>query len=197
MNSLAIKLASRPRETGRVLRLRVQAGQARRAILQDGSLQLPAVIGRSGLVANKREGDGGTPLARMMVLGGFGRAERWPRLALPRWMTVLRPGHDPLPGWCDDPAHRLYNRPCRLPIAASAEQLLRPDALYDAVLVLDWNIHPRKAGHGSAIFLHVMAEDRRATEGCIALAADDLARLLRRTRPGDIIDTRQDCLRTA
>jgi len=43
------------------------------------------------------------------------------------------------------------------------------------------------AGCGSAIFLHVAQDDYRPTEGCIALAKDDLLAVLAKLVPGDTI----------
>ena len=42
-----------------------------------------------------------------------------------------------------------------MPYAASHERMLRADDLYDACIVLDWNIGPRRRGRGSAIFFHL------------------------------------------
>jgi L,D-peptidoglycan transpeptidase YkuD (ErfK/YbiS/YcfS/YnhG family) len=81
-------------------------------------------------------------------------------------------------GWCDDPASPDYNRPVRLPIAASAEALWRDDAVYDIIGVLGWNDAPIQPGRGSAIFLHIAQPDYTPTEGCIALAPDHLRRVL-------------------
>jgi L,D-peptidoglycan transpeptidase YkuD (ErfK/YbiS/YcfS/YnhG family) len=81
-------------------------------------------------------------------------------------------------GWCDDPAYPDYNRPVRLPISASAEALWREDAVYDIIAVLGWNDDPVQPGRGSAIFLHVAQPDYAPTEGCVALAPDDLRRVL-------------------
>jgi L,D-peptidoglycan transpeptidase YkuD (ErfK/YbiS/YcfS/YnhG family) len=83
-------------------------------------------------------------------------------------------------GWCDASADRNYNRPVRLPYAASAERLWREDALYDVVVVLDYNKRPRVRGRGSAIFMHVARPGYAPTEGCIALARGHLLRLLER-----------------
>ncbi len=56
----------------------------------------------------------------------------------------------------------------------------RRDRLYDLVVVLDYNIYPRRKYRGSAIFLHCARPDFAPTEGCIALAFDDFRRLLPR-----------------
>jgi L,D-peptidoglycan transpeptidase YkuD (ErfK/YbiS/YcfS/YnhG family) len=83
--------------------------------------------------------------------------------------------------------HAAYNRPVRLPFAASHETLLRNDRLYDAALVLDWNISRRVRGLGSAIFLHVARDDYRPTEGCVALDPRDVRLILEFVRRGDVI----------
>jgi L,D-peptidoglycan transpeptidase YkuD (ErfK/YbiS/YcfS/YnhG family) len=54
----------------------------------------------------------------------------------------------------------------------------RQDALYDVVVVLGHNDQPRLKGAGSAIFLHIVRDDFKPTEGCIALRRADLCRLL-------------------
>ena len=87
-------------------------------------------------------------------------------------------------GWCDAPYHPRYNRPVGLPFAASHERLWRDDPLYDLVVVLDFNIRPRRQGAGSAIFMHVAKPDFAPTAGCIALQQADLERLLARCGPG-------------
>ena len=101
---------------------------------------------------------------------------RRPRTPLP--VRAIR-RHD---GWCDASADRNYNRPVRLPYPASAERLWREDALYDVVVVLDYNERPRVRGRGSAIFMHVARPGYAPTEGCIALARAHLLRLLERLR---------------
>jgi len=83
-------------------------------------------------------------------------------------------------GWCDAPENANYNRPVRLPFAASHEKMKRNDRLYDVCVVLDWNIKPRKRGAGSAIFLHISHPDMKPTEGCIAVPPRTMARLLPR-----------------
>lgn len=138
----------------------------------------PCVIGRGGAVAaaNKREGDGATPLGTWPLRAALLRPGRGliPPRALPwRW---LRPSD----GWSDDPADPAYNRPVLHPRSFSAEQLWRDDAVYDAIVVLGHNDTPPVPGLGSAIFLHATRPDRRPTEGCVAVDAAVLASLLPR-----------------
>ena len=127
-------------------------------------------VGRSGFSTNKREGDGTTPIGEFPVRAVFYRADRITR---PPTKLPCRPLVE-ADGWCDDPADPHYNRPVTLPYAASHENMMRPDGLYDLVVALGYNDDPVIAGLGSAIFLHVAAPDFAPTEGCIALALADL-----------------------
>ena len=93
-------------------------------------------------------------------------------------------------GWCDDPADRHYNRPVRLPFAASHERLWREDHLYDVVVVLDYNLARPRPGAGSAIFLHIAKPEFAPTEGCIAVTPAAMRRLLATIGPGTVFDVR-------
>lgn len=137
---------------------------------------LRCALGKGGVkpAAEKREGDGATPIARMPLRRVLFRADRGtaPRCAVPVEPIAREDG------WCDDPTHRAYNRPVRLPFDASHETLWREDAVYDVIGVLGWNDDPVERGRGSAIFLHLAREDGRSTEGCVALAPGDLRAVL-------------------
>lgn len=149
---------------------------ATRATLQFAGLRFPCALGRAGCRARKREGDGATPIGQWRVSAVLYRADRMRRPRTPLPVRAIR-RHD---GWCDASADRNYNRPVRLPYAASAERLWREDALYDVVVVLHYNERPRVRGRGSAIFMHVARPAYTPTEGCIALAREHLLRLLER-----------------
>jgi L,D-peptidoglycan transpeptidase YkuD (ErfK/YbiS/YcfS/YnhG family) len=143
----------------------------------------PAALGRSGIRALKREGDGGTPLGRFPIRQVLYRADRGPR---PRTELPVRTIRED-DGWCDDPSDRNYNRLIKLPSKRSAEGLKRTDHLYDLVLVLGYNDLPRVRGRGSAIFVHLARPGLTATDGCIALSRRDLLALLAQARPGSPI----------
>jgi L,D-peptidoglycan transpeptidase YkuD (ErfK/YbiS/YcfS/YnhG family) len=144
-----------------------------------GGSQIPVALGRSGILANKREGDGGTPRGRFRLLRLWWRGDRAPR---PRTrLPVRRIGKQD--AWCEDPAHRLYNRPFRLVEGAAGDRLWREDRLYDLIIELDHNARPRTAGRGSAVFIHVAREGFRPTAGCVALSTSRLQRLLERVGP--------------
>jgi L,D-peptidoglycan transpeptidase YkuD (ErfK/YbiS/YcfS/YnhG family) len=158
----------------RHLVVRPRPGVPAQGLLQAGSSVFPCALGRGGVTATKREGDGGTPLSGMRLLHGYfrrGKATPGPT-ALP--LTAVR---DDL-GWCDAPGDRNYNRPVSLPYAASHERMRRDDPLYDVCIVLDWNIRPRRRGRGSAIFFHLARPDFTPTEGCIAVSRAVMLRLL-------------------
>lgn len=142
-----------------------------------GGLVIPCSLGRNGATRFKREGDGKTPLGSFALKPGYVQRERF--RALPATRLTLRQltGSE---GWCDDVNSPTYNRPIRLPNPAGHEILKRSDGVYDLVLVLDYNLCPRIKGRGSAIFFHLTRERGEPTAGCIAIAKDDMRRLLPR-----------------
>ncbi|TIV98019.1 MAG: L,D-transpeptidase [Mesorhizobium sp.] len=158
-----------------VLVVRARPGNLAQGLLQAGKTVFPCALGRGGISAGKREGDGATPLAAMRILSGYFRNDQFPggrrtRLA----MAPIGPDL----GWCEVPDDRNYNRPVKIPYGASHERMRRDDRLYDACLVLDWNIAPRRRGRGSAIFFHLARPGFTPTQGCVAVTARTMARLL-------------------
>jgi L,D-peptidoglycan transpeptidase YkuD (ErfK/YbiS/YcfS/YnhG family) len=93
-------------------------------------------------------------------------------------------------GWVDEPADVNYNRPVSLPYPASAEQMWREDELYDALVVIGYNMDPVLPGAGSAIFLHIATEDFAPTAGCVAVKREVLVGLLPLLGPGSQIAIR-------
>jgi L,D-peptidoglycan transpeptidase YkuD (ErfK/YbiS/YcfS/YnhG family) len=138
----------------------------------------PCVVGRGGIVLDKREGDGGTPAGVMRIVAMLYRGDRIVRPAA--WARKIGPRDL----WSDDPADPRYNRRVAAPHAFSHEHLRRGDRLYDLVLVTDWNLEARK-GAGSAIFLHRWRRAVVPTEGCIALAPTHLRWIAARLLPGN------------
>lgn len=139
-----------------------------------GNYIFPCALGRGGVTARKREGDGATPRGAFRLESARYRLDKIfrPATALP--VSAARQSD----GWCDATNDRNYNRPIRHPYPASAEHLWRDDGLYDVLVVLDYNRLPRRRGAGSAIFLHCAREGFAPTEGCVALARRDLLKLL-------------------
>ncbi|TIW23155.1 MAG: hypothetical protein E5V81_10480, partial [Mesorhizobium sp.] len=56
----------------RVLVVRTRPGNPAQGFLQAGITAFPCALGRSGITANKHEGDGATPLASMRILSELG-----------------------------------------------------------------------------------------------------------------------------
>ena len=156
-----------------MLVVRARPGNPSQGILQAGSKVFACALGRSGISASKREGDGATPLGAMRLLGGYLRGRSFQH----RSKLPLAPITPDL-GWCEVPDDRNYNRPVKIPYGASHERMRREDRLYDACLVLDWNISPRRRGRGSAIFFHLARPGFTPTQGCVAVTARTMARLL-------------------
>lgn len=148
-----------------------------------GPVSMRCALGRSGMVSLKREGDGGTPRAVMKCLYGYFRR----RSNLPVVTRLPMAAIAPDLGWCDAPGNASYNRPVRLPFAASHERMHRSDRLYDLCIVLDWNVSSRRRNAGSAIFMHVARPGYAPTDGCIAVSARDMARLLPRLSTSAVI----------
>jgi L,D-peptidoglycan transpeptidase YkuD (ErfK/YbiS/YcfS/YnhG family) len=154
--------------------------------LRTGDRERRCALGRGGVVeaADKREGDGATPLGRWGLRRVLYRPDRGPAPASALPVQPIAPED----GWCDAPGDPAYNRPVTLPYPASCERMWRDDLLYDIVVVLAHNDDPPVPGLGSAIFLHIAKPDYAPTEGCVALARPDLEALLATAAPGDALE---------
>src|SRR5579871_3810711 len=140
-----------------------------------------AHVGRHGLSAHHREGDGTTPLGTFAIgptayglAPDPGLALRYHRLTCGDW-------------WDEDPASPTYDEfrhvrcGTRPPFRGASEALWRATVAYRLFAVIAYN-PARIAGRGSGMFLHV--DTGRATNGCVALPLPRLVRLLRLLRPG-------------
>jgi L,D-peptidoglycan transpeptidase YkuD (ErfK/YbiS/YcfS/YnhG family) len=156
---------------------------ARRGMLEAGTLSLSCALGRTGVRIDKREGDGATPAGDWPIRRVLYRADKRALPTLPWPVSAIQPAD----GWCDDPVDARYNRMIGLPFPARAEQMWRDDDLYDIVVVLGHNDDPPVPGLGSAIFMHVARSDFASTEGCIALALPDLMSFLTAAPPFRVI----------
>jgi L,D-peptidoglycan transpeptidase YkuD (ErfK/YbiS/YcfS/YnhG family) len=144
-----------------------------------------AHLGRSGLSAHKREGDGATPTGTYRlgavaygIAANPGTRLRYHRLTCGDW-------------WDEDPSSPTYNTFRHVACGAApgfgggSEALWRISPQYRYFAVIDYNAAPVVPGRGSAIFLHVSAG--RATAGCVSLPEGELVHVLRwldpRSRP--------------
>jgi L,D-peptidoglycan transpeptidase YkuD (ErfK/YbiS/YcfS/YnhG family) len=163
----------------RTIFIRRAAGDPRRGWLIFESHIISVALGRGGIKANKREGDGGTPRGVFHPLRLWWRADRYPapQTLLPR--RAIRPDD----AWCEDPTSRHYNQPLRLQGDQLGDRLRRQDRLYDFIVEIDHNTRPRIAGRGSAVFLHLARDHFAPTAGCIAMTRSAMLQLLRRLGP--------------
>jgi L,D-peptidoglycan transpeptidase YkuD (ErfK/YbiS/YcfS/YnhG family) len=159
--------------------VRRRPGNPSQGRLVAGSLVLPVALGRGGVKANKREGDGATPRGTFRLRRLWWRGDRHPRP--PTALPTRRIAADD--GWCEDPSDRHYNRPVKVPEGSAADRLARTDHLYDFIIELDHNTRPRVKGRGSAVFIHAARPHFAPTAGCVALNLDTLRRLLGRLGP--------------
>ncbi len=138
----------------------------------------PCTIGKGGISADKREGDGATPVGTHRIVAMLYRPDRICR-PVP-WARPIGPGDL----WSDDMQDAGYNHLVRAPYAHSHEKLRRSDPLYDLVLVVDWNWPDAIPGRGSAIFIHQWRRQGFPTEGCVAFRWDHLKWIARRVAQG-------------
>jgi L,D-peptidoglycan transpeptidase YkuD (ErfK/YbiS/YcfS/YnhG family) len=132
-------------------------------------------LGRGGILANKREGDGGTPRGVFRPVRVWFRADRFARCSTR--LPVRRITAED--AWCEDPADRRYNRAIRVAADKPGDRLRRNDHLYDFIVEINHNTCPRVAGRGSAVFLHLARPGFAPTAGCVAMPKERLRQLLR------------------
>jgi L,D-peptidoglycan transpeptidase YkuD (ErfK/YbiS/YcfS/YnhG family) len=173
-----MKTGKKRRSLGSIA-VRARPGDRSKGILIAAQWQLPVALGRSGIKANKLEGDGATPRGRFRAVRLWWRADR---LRRPATRLPIRPIRSD-DGWCEDPADRHYNRAIRLADGQPGDRLRRDDRLYDLIIELDHNTRPRVTGRGSAVFIHVARPGFAPTAGCVALRAPLLGRLLEQIGP--------------
>ena len=140
-----------------------------------------ARLGKNGLSANRREGDGTTPtgtypIGRTM----YGNA---PNPGVRFAYRRLRCGD----WWDEDPASPTYNSfqhvrcGTKPPFAGASEGMWQQPRPYPFLAVIDYNMRPAVPGRGSGIFLH--AQTGGPTIGCVSLRRDQLSTVLRWLRP--------------
>jgi L,D-peptidoglycan transpeptidase YkuD (ErfK/YbiS/YcfS/YnhG family) len=162
-----------------VIRVRSRPGSRTKGWLTAGGKTLPVALGRAGIRALKREGDGGTPVGAFHPVRVWWRADR---LIRPRTLLPLR-AIAPDDAWCEDASDRRYNRAFRRSANEPGDRLRREDGLYDLIIEIDHNTRPRVARLGSAVFIHVARAAFGPTAGCVALRRDDLLKVLARIGP--------------
>jgi L,D-peptidoglycan transpeptidase YkuD (ErfK/YbiS/YcfS/YnhG family) len=175
-DTCAVVLRDRPLA---MIRIRAAAGDPRRGWLTAAGQTVPVALGRGGIRANKREGDGGTPKGIFRPRQLWWRADRYPR---PRTFLPVR-AIGPEDAWCEDPSSRHYNQPVRRNRTRAGDRLRRDDHLYDFIVEIDHNTSPPIKGRGSAVFLHLARENFGPTAGCVSMTKSGMLRLLQRLGP--------------
>ncbi len=145
-------------------------------VLKIGHNTFPCLLGKSGRRYAKREGDSASPIGTWKLEKLYYRPDR---LRKPR-ASIQTKAMKPIDGWCDAKFNGAYNRRVTLPFKASHENLWREDSAYDVMVTTSHNQRPRVQNHGSAIFLHVIRDGAKGTEGCIALFEKHLHNVLSR-----------------
>jgi L,D-peptidoglycan transpeptidase YkuD (ErfK/YbiS/YcfS/YnhG family) len=82
-----------------LLTVRTRPGHRTKGLLTAGALTIPVALGRGGIRADKREGDGGTPRGAVRLRRLWWRADRAPR---PRTRLPVRPIRQD-DAWSEDP----------------------------------------------------------------------------------------------
>lgn len=144
-------------------------------------------IGYAGVIADKKEGDGGTPLGSFQIRQIYFRPDRIKPTELKTDIELFPLTKDD--GWCDDVNSQEYNTFVKLPFQPRHEILWREDNVYDIICVLGYNDDPVIKGKGSAIFLHIARENYSPTAGCIALSKAGLINLISQFSKNDEIKT--------
>ena len=136
-------------------------------------------VGKGGILEDKKEGDGGTPVGCFSLREVFYRADKIekPTTILPIRALLKNDG------WCDESTDPNYNKRVSLPYTASHEELWREDDLYDIIVPVGYNDDSPIPGKGSAIFMHVARPALTPTAGCIAMSLPDLLKILSEITP--------------
>jgi L,D-peptidoglycan transpeptidase YkuD (ErfK/YbiS/YcfS/YnhG family) len=162
-----------------MITIRAAAGNPSRGWLIAGGRAVPVALGRGGIMANKREGDGGTPRGTFRPRRLWFRADRHPRPQTGLPVRAIAAAD----AWDENPASRHYNRPVMLRHEVGGDRLMRDDQLYDFIVEIDHNTRPRIAGRGSAVFLHLARPRYAPTAGCVAMTQAAMLQLLKRLDP--------------
>lgn len=179
--------ASSPRTTHATLRTWRRVG----ACWRPAAGPYAARLGRNGISASRREGDGTTPAGTFAIHHTMygnrpnpGVSFRYRRVRCGDW-------------WDEDPSSPTYNTFQRVPcgmrpaFAGDSEGMWESPRAYPWLAVIEFNMRPVVPGRGSGIFLH--ASTGRPTAGCVSVATPHLRSVLRwldpRARPHIAIGT--------
>lgn len=136
---------------------------------------LPALIGAKGFAppGAKKEGDVRTPSGVFALKRAFGYGAK-----INTRLSYRQAGDEDI--WVDDMASPDYNHWARKgeTSAVSFEIMKLNDDRYKYGIVVEYNTDPVVKGAGSAIFIHVRRGENMPTLGCVALAENDILKVL-------------------
>ena len=164
-------------------------------LYEDGKLVYcieDVVFGKNGCSFDKVEGDGCTPLGDFPLGIGFGL--EFIDLSYPYYQITpdayfVSDCHSPFYNeWVFvSPIKQTYPYPyMKVSDKISwleAEHLSDYEKTYSYALVIEYNMHPKVLGKGSAIFLHV--KNKEYTEGCVAISKEDMKFVLQWLKVND------------
>jgi L,D-peptidoglycan transpeptidase YkuD (ErfK/YbiS/YcfS/YnhG family) len=173
--------------TSGTLRRYVRSGSA--APWHRVGVVVPVVVGSSGLAwgseslgtpddPHKREGDGRSPAGVFMLDSAFGfaPASSMSRVRLP--YLPLAAGTECVDDTASVHYNSVVNRDRVLTVDWSSSEHMRRIAQYQVGVLVEYNTHPARKGHGSCIFLHIWDGPGSSTAGCTAFPRADVESLL-------------------
>ena len=141
-------------------------------------LKVKCAIGKKGIGWKRKEGDFITPQGQFKIKCILYRKDRV-KISTKLKKRVIKKNM----GWCDDPKSKQYNKLVKLPFNYGHEKLYKKENVYDIILVLDYNMRPVKKNKGSAVFIHVVKNNFKKTEGCVAIKKNSLKKLIKKINP--------------
>jgi L,D-peptidoglycan transpeptidase YkuD (ErfK/YbiS/YcfS/YnhG family) len=142
----------------------------------------PARVGKNGISADRREGDGTTPAGTFAIGRTMYGNEANPGVRFS--YRRLRCGD----WWDEDPSSPTYNSFQHVrcgtspPFRIVSEGMWENPRAYSHLAVIEFNMRPVVPGRGSGIFLH--AQTGGPTIGCVSIGKPQLRAVLRWLRPG-------------
>ena len=141
--------------------------------------KLKCCIGKSGIKANKVEGDKSTPSGIFHLGNVYYRSDRVKKPLTKLKCIKIKKSM----GWCNDPLSKFYNKKIKTNKKIKHEKLFRVDYKYNYLIIIKYNYLKTVPNKGSAIFIH-LTKNYKPTVGCIGLKEKDLLILLK------LIDTK-------
>ena len=144
--------------------------------------QFKCALGKSGVKKNKKEGDGATPHGIFSIGKIYYRADRIRKINTNLCSKIIKKNM----GWCNNPNDKYYNKEFNLSLKKKGEKIFRKDHIYDAFIIINYNMNPVIPNKGSAIFLH-LTKKYKPTAGCVAISFKDFLTLTKFIKPRDKI----------